>query len=69
MLLSCQNKDQKWHSVDISPADNSSVNIVLPHSASIEKKKCRRLVVHVIGKSEGVASNGRPSFGLYVLDK
>ena len=53
----------------ISPVDTSSVNIVLPHSASTEKKKRRRLVVHVIGTSEGAASNGRPSFGLDVLDK
>ena len=25
--------------------------------------------MHVIGTSEGADSNGRPSFGLYVLDK
>ena len=60
MLLSYQNKDQKWHSVDIYPADTSSFNIVLPHSASTENKKRRRVVVHVIGTSEGAASNGRP---------
>ena len=69
MLLYYQNKYQKWHSVYISPADTSSVNIVLPHSASTKKKKRRRLVVHVIGTSEGAVSNVHPSFGLDVLDK
>ena len=33
------------------------------------KEKRRRLVVHVIGTSEGAASNERPLFGLDVLDK
>ena len=42
---------------------------IFPHSASTEKGKRRRLVVHVIRTSEGAASNGRLLFGLYVLDK
>ena len=69
MLIFYQNRDQNWHSVDISPADTSSINIFLPHNASTKNKKRWRLVVHVIGDSEGAASNGRPSFGLDVLDK
>ena len=41
---------------------------LLPNSASTENGKRRCLVVHVIGTSEGAASNERPLFGLDVLD-
>ena len=45
MLLSYQNKDQIWHSVDISPADTSSVNIVPDYEVTFDNNSVNFKVV------------------------
>ena len=53
MLLSYQNKDQKWHSVDISPADTSSVNIVPDYEVTFDNNSVNFKVVASRNKDNG----------------
>ena len=70
MLLSNQNKDQLWHSVDIYLADTSSVNIVPDYEGTIDNNSVHFKVVASRNKdnSRDIHTDDKNSFNHCQVD-